>query len=113
MDTCDRGPGWPRGVSTVFNHAIVGCGRVAANHVDGFRMVPGWSVAAACDRESHVAEFARIHAIPRAVRNADELFGDPEITSVTISVVLQQLARLVRAALLSGKHVLVEKPLCL
>lgn len=98
---------------TVFNHAIVGCGRVAANHVDGFRMVPGWSVVAACDRESHVAEFARSHAIPRAVRDAGELFEDAEITSVTISVDHQQHARLAEGALLSGKHVLVEKPLCL
>lgn len=97
----------------MFNHAIVGCGRVAANHVDGFRMVPGWSVAAACDRESHVAEFARSHAIPRAVRDVGELFGDARITSVTISVDHQQHAGLAERALLSGKHVLVEKPLCL
>ena len=34
-------------------------------------------------------------------------------TSVTISVDHQQHARLVEDALLSGKHVLVEKPLCL
>jgi UDP-N-acetyl-2-amino-2-deoxyglucuronate dehydrogenase len=96
-----------------FRHAIIGCGRVAANHVDGFKRVSGWAIAAACDLQDHVASFAREHGIPRAARNEDEILLDPSIHSVTISVDHRQHARLVEKALGSGKHVLVEKPLCL
>ncbi|QMU67395.1 Gfo/Idh/MocA family protein [Streptacidiphilus sp. P02-A3a] len=98
---------------TDYRHALIGCGRVAANHVDGFRRVPGWVLAAACDREPHVAEFARAHAIPRVTRDAGELFADPSVTSVSIAVDHRQHGPLVERALLAGKHVLVEKPLCL
>lgn len=96
-----------------FRHAIIGCGRVAVNHVDGFRAMPGWALAAACDRAGHVGEFAREHGIPRAVHDATEVLADPAITSVTISTDHAQHGALVEAALLAGKHVLVEKPLCL
>ncbi|MEV0129714.1 Gfo/Idh/MocA family oxidoreductase [Dactylosporangium sp. NPDC050688] len=98
---------------TGFQHAIIGCGRVAPNHVDGFARVPGWSVAAACDREAHVTAFAAEHGIPRTARDPQELFADPGVTSVSIAVDHAQHGPLVERALRAGKHVLVEKPICL
>ncbi|MFK0195175.1 Gfo/Idh/MocA family protein [Kitasatospora sp. NPDC090308] len=98
---------------TDYRHALIGCGRVAANHVDGFGRVPGWVLATACDREPHVKEFAREHGIATAAQDVEEVFADPGITSVSIAVDHVQHGPLAERALVAGKHVLVEKPLCL
>jgi UDP-N-acetyl-2-amino-2-deoxyglucuronate dehydrogenase len=98
---------------TTYSHAIIGCGRVAPNHVDGFRQVPGWSVDWACDRDPHAQAFAETHRVPRWTRTASDVLGDPGVDSVSIAVDHAQHARLVREALEASKHVLVEKPLCL
>lgn len=91
-------------------HAIIGCGRVAPNHVDGFSRVARWKVAVACDLTDDVHEFARVHAIPRATTCAAEVFADPMITSVSVTVDHAGHADVVEAALDAGKCVLVEKP---
>ncbi|MEZ0066887.1 UDP-N-acetyl-2-amino-2-deoxyglucuronate dehydrogenase [Streptacidiphilus sp. MAP12-20] len=99
---------------TEHQHAIIGCGRVAANHVDGIRRVPGWGLAVACDRIPEVAaDFARDHLIARTMADAQEVFAAPEISSVSVTVDHAQHAELTERALLAGKHVLVEKPICL
>ena len=98
---------------TTYRHAIIGCGRVAPNHADGFQQVPGWAVEVACDRGTDVEVFAKEHTIPRWTREAAEVLADETITSVSVAVDHAQHATLVRQALAAGKHVLVEKPICL
>lgn len=94
------------------SHAIVGCGRVAPNHVDGFRSVPDWTVAWACDRAAATATaFAAEHGIPRVSTDWRELLDDPALTSVSVTVDHRQHAELAIAFLEAGKHVLVEKPM--
>ncbi|MFH8982915.1 Gfo/Idh/MocA family protein [Streptomyces varsoviensis] len=98
-----------------FLHAIVGCGRVAPNHVDGFRaLAEPWEVGWACDREpARAREFAAAHGIAAATASAAEVFADPAVTSVSLTVDHAQHAPLAEQALTAGKHVLVEKPLAL
>jgi UDP-N-acetyl-2-amino-2-deoxyglucuronate dehydrogenase len=92
-------------------HAIVGCGRIAPNHADGFGAVPDAEVRWACDRSATVAEaFATKFGIPRISTDLDEVLTDPELTSVTVSVDHAQHAAIAARALRAGKHVLVEKP---
>ncbi|GIG41806.1 Gfo/Idh/MocA family protein [Cellulomonas phragmiteti] len=91
-------------------HAIIGCGRVAANHVDGFGRVDGWQVTTACDRTDDVHAFARAHGIPRATQDVGEVLADAAVTSVSVAVDHATHATIVEAALGAGKHVLVEKP---
>ncbi len=92
-------------------HAIVGCGRIAPNHADGFGAVPGAEVRWACDRDATVAEsFATKFGIPRTSTDLDEVLADPELTSITVSVDHAQHAAVAEKALRAGKHVLVEKP---
>ncbi|MDH6118591.1 Gfo/Idh/MocA family oxidoreductase [Kitasatospora sp. GAS204B] len=94
------------------SHAIVGCGRVAPNHVDGFRSLPDWTVAWACDRDQPTATaFAAEHGIPRWSAAWHELLDDPALTSASITVDHRQHAELAIAFLEAGKHVLVEKPM--
>lgn len=94
----------------VNGHAIIGCGRVAPNHVDGFSRVPGWAVTVACDPGDHVEAFAREHGIPRVTRHVGDVLADDGVRSVSVAVDHASHAPLVEEALRAGKHVLVEKP---
>jgi predicted dehydrogenase len=92
-------------------HAIIGCGRVAPNHVDGFESSPGARLKWACDRDpALLAAFAREHGIARATPDYREVLADPEVMSVSVAVDHAQHAAIAREALAAGKHVLVEKP---
>ncbi|HEX3814140.1 MAG TPA: Gfo/Idh/MocA family oxidoreductase [Mycobacteriales bacterium] len=92
-------------------HAIIGCGRIAPNHADGFGVLPDVELRWACDRDETVAKaFAAKYDIPRFSADLDEVLADPELASVTVSVDHAQHAAVAERALRAGKHVLVEKP---
>lgn len=95
-------------------HAVIGCGRVAPNHVDGFSALPGVEVRWACDRDREAAEsLAGAHGLPRVTTDVAEVLADPDVDSVSIATGHATHHGLVSAALAAGKHVLVEKPLAL
>ncbi|HWD55829.1 MAG TPA: Gfo/Idh/MocA family oxidoreductase [Acidimicrobiales bacterium] len=95
-------------------HAVIGCGRVAPNHVDGIRHVDGFRVTWACDRDiAQARALASACDIPHVTTDAAEVLDDPEIVSVSIAVDHAQHAPLAAAALRAGKHVLLEKPIAL
>ncbi|SFT31389.1 Gfo/Idh/MocA family protein [Streptomyces sp. ok210] len=95
-------------------HAVIGCGRVAPNHVDGFSALPNAELRWACDRDLSRAEsLAREYGLPRATSDVRDVLADPELDSVSIAVDHAQHYELAAAALKAGKHVLVEKPLAL
>ncbi len=95
-------------------HGIIGCGRVAPNHVDGFRSLGNWELLWACDRQQDLAaEFAARFGIDGVAGSASTVLADPRVTSVSIAVDHEQHAALATAALTAGKHVLLEKPLAL
>jgi UDP-N-acetyl-2-amino-2-deoxyglucuronate dehydrogenase len=97
-----------------FGHAIIGCGRVAPNHVDGFRALPGWDIVWACDRDPGVAaEFARRYAVDGVTSSMADVFADARVMSVSVATDHAQHAEIAVEALRAGKHVLVEKPLAL
>jgi predicted dehydrogenase len=95
-------------------HGIIGCGRVAPNHVDGFRATGRQEVSWACDRdERKAADFAGAHGIARSTPRLTEVLDDPDVVSVSVAIDHAQHAAVVEQALLAGKHVLCEKPLAL
>jgi UDP-N-acetyl-2-amino-2-deoxyglucuronate dehydrogenase len=95
-------------------HALIGCGRVAPNHLDGFRACQLSELRWACDRDPKVLEaFVGDHDVRCYTPDYREVLADSEVDSVSITVDHAQHARLTREALLAGKHVLVEKPLSL
>lgn len=53
------------------------------------------------------------YAVVRKTRSIDEVWADPAITRVAIAAPAVLHYRLAKAALLAGKDVFVEKPLCL
>ena len=93
------------------NHAIIGCGRVAPNHVSGVRESGVAAVVCACDRDPDAAAvFAQAHGIPGVATDYRDVIARDDLFSVSVTVDHAQHAQMARDALLAGKHVLVEKP---
>ncbi|MGH3352798.1 MAG: Gfo/Idh/MocA family protein [Nocardioides sp.] len=89
---------------------IVGCGRIAGNHANAFRAVPGVEVVGCADPQpGRAADFAREHGLPVAVETAEALIaqGLDALTVCTPHPVHEQV---VLEAAAAGLHVLCEKP---
>ncbi len=94
---------------------ILGAARIAARalvapagQLEQVRVVG----VAARDR-ARAEAFARSHRIPRVFRDYDALLGCDEITAVYIPLCNDLHAQWTIAAARRGKHVLVEKPICI
>jgi predicted dehydrogenase len=86
---------------------LVGCGRIGAKRADA--LAPSDAVLACCDLDSAAAEeLAQRHGC-KVCATSDELLSlEPDV--VIVATVHDQLAALAEQALISGAHVLVEKP---
>ncbi len=88
---------------------VVGLG-IGRDHVEAYRADPRCRVVAVCDRDAAKrAEFRDIIA----VADAEDLLTRDDIDAVSIASYDDDHARQVELALAYGKHVFVEKPLCL
>ena len=86
---------------------MVGCGRIGAKRADA--LAPRDALLGCCDLDPAAAgELAQRHGC-RACATAEELLSlEPDV--VIVATVHDQLAALAEQALMSGSHVLVEKP---
>ena len=94
---------------------VVGAGLVAnAVHLPLLAELPGFELAALADPSPSAREAAsRRHRIPHALADHRALLGLPDIDAVLVCSPNGTHARVTLDALASGRHVLVEKPLCL
>lgn len=93
---------------------VIGAGAWGLNHVRVLAREPGCTLALVADPNPDVA--ARVHALAPSVRtiaDPDQLISDAAVDAVVIASPAPTHAALARAALLAGKHVLVEKPLAM
>ncbi len=94
--------------------ALVGYGYWGPNYARVFSELPGSEVAAICevaaDRRQRAAEKHRQVAAPREL---SELLRRPDVDAVVISTPASTHYAVAMAALRSGRHVLIEKPLAL
>ena len=94
-------------------HAIIGCGRVAVNHVDAAEACDE-RLLWACDIDPSTAQsFAEKHQIPAFTSTLVDLLNDDRVNSVSVCTPHSTHAAIATAALRAGKHVLVEKPIAL
>jgi predicted dehydrogenase len=94
--------------------AIVGCGRIAALHVLGYRDRTDASLAAVCDTRRALAEQrARDWGVPKAYSDYAALLADPQLDLVELLVPHHLHASMTVAACKAGKHVSVQKPMAL
>jgi len=93
---------------------VIGCGNVMGAYratIDRLRARGAVEVTFACGRESQREAAHAALNTARFTLNSDELIASPEVDLVIILTSMGQHAGLASAALRSGKHVLLEKPM--
>ena len=92
--------------------AVVGAGNWGRNLVRNFAGLG--SLHCVCDVDpGRLAEAAKLAPGARLTQSFHEILRDPAVNAVAIATPAESHAPLVRASLLAGKDVFVEKPLCL
>jgi predicted dehydrogenase len=97
------------------NVGVVGLGWVAGAHIETFKSVKGARVTAVCSRrELKESELQAQYGIPlKAYRSLDVMLADPNIHIIDICTPHPLHAGEAIAAAKAGKHLIIEKPLCL
>jgi predicted dehydrogenase len=98
----------------VLNLACVGLGYWGPNVLRAFAGLEGCRLVAACDQDPARRERVR-QTHPEVALTGDyaDLLRDPRIEAIAITTPAASHHRLAKAALESGRHVFVEKPLAL
>ncbi|MCB1062486.1 MAG: Gfo/Idh/MocA family oxidoreductase [Verrucomicrobiae bacterium] len=92
--------------------AVIGVGRFGKIHARVLSTLPGSELVALSNRNpERLAEAAAEFGIDRAYTDYREILADPEIDAVSITTHWQDHHEVALAALASGKHVLLEKPM--
>lgn len=91
---------------------VVGCGYWGPNLVRNFNDLPQAKVSALCDMDSKRLE--HMHArFPNITQFTDfgEMLAKADLQAIVVATPVHTHFKLAKAALLAGKHVLVEKPM--
>ena len=92
--------------------AVIGAGYWGPNLARNFRSSPEWELAAICDLDlDRARRLAEQGGAARAESSVAAVLGADDIDAVAIATPAATHHRIATAALASGKHVLVEKPL--
>lgn len=92
---------------------VIGLG-VGEKHIEGYTADPRCEVVRICDfDEAKLTDVAGRHPGPETTLRPEDVLNDPEIDVVSIASYDNDHRDQVVAALEAGKHVFVEKPLCL
>jgi len=92
--------------------AVVGAGYWGPNLVRNFRGSPRWDLVAVCDRdESRARKVIGPRSTVELETSVERLLDRDDVDAVAIATPARSHAQIALAALESGKHVLVEKPL--
>ena len=92
---------------------IVGCGMIANFHIHALNKLDSAIAAGACSRSDASAEkLCRQYGI-RKFTGYEEMLASPDIDAVSICTPSGDHCHQILQALEAGKHVLVEKPMCI
>ena len=90
---------------------ILGCGKIADQHVHAIRRIPDCRIVAVCDQEPLMAQqLAERFKIPGVFSNAQEMLRAVSPDVVHITTPPQSHCTLARECLEAGSHVYLEKP---
>ena len=102
-------------MASVVRVGVIGLGSVSEKYVPHLRRlnVEGHpcEIVVGCDSDPSRAARARDWAIPAFTTDYREVLGRDDVDLVLILTAMQSHGEIARAALLAGKHVLVEKPM--
>lgn len=93
--------------------AMVGCGYWGMNHVRSFSRVSGAKIRYAVELdERKLQAVGNLLPYVQLETNLNKVLKDKEVDAVVIATPTAEHYEVAKAALLAGKHVLCEKPLC-
>jgi UDP-N-acetyl-2-amino-2-deoxyglucuronate dehydrogenase len=92
---------------------LIGCGAISTQHFEAISAIPGARLGAVASASSERARAAGERWGVPWTTNVDELLGRTDLDAITITTPSGLHAPQALAALASGRHVLVEKPLAL
>lgn len=93
--------------------ALVGCGYWGPNLIRNFSSSKATRLVGVCDRDQgRLDAVAGLNPAARQFTDFKELLAAPEVEAIAIATPPKTHAPFAAAALRAGKHVLVEKPLC-
>ena len=93
-------------------HAIIGLGWFGEKHCEAVAGLPNAELVALCTRNpARLKEVATRFDIDKTYADYNELLADPNVDSISITTMWDQHAAPTLAALKSGKHVFLEKPM--
>jgi predicted dehydrogenase len=98
-----------------FNVGIIGYGWAATAHIAAINATKSGQVTAICStRKLDAAQLTAQYGGPiRAFNELDRMLADPEIQIVSVCGFPDQHARQTLQAARAGKHLIIEKPICL
>jgi len=93
--------------------SVIGCGRWGPNHVRVFNSLPDSQVVAVADTDTQrLDQIVKTFPGFRAEQNYQRILEDKTINAAVIATPTDTHYQIGRDALLAGKHILCEKPLC-
>jgi len=94
---------------------IIGCGAIARRgHLPAFKAIKNVEVDSVADIDKDTAlRVSKEFNIPKYYLDYKEILNDPSIDLVSICTPTPTHCQIILEAAQSGKHILVEKPLCL
>ena len=96
----------------MINIGVVGCGYWGPNHIRNFNWLPNCNMMICCDKDTKRLEhMRRLYPATETTTEADDLLNEKRLDAVVIATPVFTHFDLAKKALLSGKHVLVEKPM--
>lgn len=99
-------------MNRTINVGVVGCGYWGPNLIRNFRSLPGCRMKTMCDvNEARLAHLATLYPEVAQETSYDRLVADPQIHAIAIATSVRTHFGMAKAALLAGKHVLIEKPM--
>lgn len=91
---------------------VVGCGYWGPNLVRNFRSLPDCELKAMCDlSEARLRHLKGLYPEVQGITNFEHLLNGLGLDAVVIATPVKHHFALAKAALLAGKHTLIEKPL--
>ena len=92
--------------------AVIGIGWFGEIHCDAISAIPSFDLVALCTRtESRLADMGKKYNVSQLYTDYNELLANPDIDAVSIVTMWDQHTAPAIAALESGKHVFLEKPM--
>ena len=91
---------------------VVGCGYWGPNLVRNLRQTPDCELRVLCDlNETRLNHLARLYPEVTATRRFEDLLEDDSLDAVVIATPVRFHYEMAKAALNTGKHVFIEKPI--